>query len=133
LRAVSGGYHAESFGGCVTVSAVSIAAALATMRFTPESARYLVAVGLSAFTFVTMFFLAPVQHPNRPLDGDEIHKFRKLSRSVVIAAIIVSQVLLLMRVPLYGLSISIGIALSGAATLFAALKKQGGEHGEEKV
>jgi accessory gene regulator B len=133
LRAVSGGYHAKSFGGCVAVSAVSIAGAIAAIRFTPETARFLIAVGLSAFTLATVFTLAPLRNINRPFDGAEMRKFRKLSRITVIGAIAVSQVLFLTRVPLYGFSISTGIALSGAATLVAALRERGGEHDEEEV
>lgn len=133
LRTVSGGYHAESFGGCVVISAVGIAASIAAMRFAPESALHLTATCLSVFTLAVVFILAPVQHSNRPLDSAEINKFRKLSRITVIAAIIVSQIFFITRVPLYGFSISIGITLSGAATLFAALIKKGDEHGEDEI
>jgi accessory gene regulator B len=133
LRTVSGGYHAGSFGRCVAVSAVAVVSAIAAIRFAPESARFPVAAGLSAFTFAIVYFLAPVSHPNRPLDAAEIHRFRRQSRIAVIAAIAASQLLFLTRVPLYGFSISIGIALSGAATFVAAVRKRGGEYGEEKV
>jgi accessory gene regulator B len=133
LRTVSGGYHAESFGGCVAASGVAIAVATAAIKFTPESARNFTAATLSAFTFAVAFALAPVSHPNRSLDAGEIHKFRRQARVVAVAAIVVSQVLFLTRAPLYGFCISIGIALSGAATLVAALRERGGEHDEEEI
>jgi accessory gene regulator B len=133
LRTVSGGYHAASFGRCAAVSAASITAAIAAIRFTPEFARIFVAAVLSALTLLVVFVYAPVGHPNRPLSTSEIVKFRKVSRVAVIIAVIISLVLFLMRASLYGFSIAVGIALSGTATLLAALKNQGVEHNGGKV
>jgi accessory gene regulator B len=133
LRTVSGGYHAESFGMCVAVSAASLAIAIAVIRFTPQSARHFIAAALSVFAIAVVFARAPVSHRNRPLDATEIIKFRKLSRITVVVAVFLSLLLFLMCASLYGFSIAVGIALSGTATLLAALKKQGDEHDDEKV
>jgi accessory gene regulator B len=133
VRAVSGGYHAESFGRCVAVSAISMGGAIATIKFTPSFARYFITAIMLMLSLVIVFIHAPVGHPNRALDVAEIIKFRKLSRITVISTSLISVVLFLMRATLYGFSISIGIALSGAATLLAALKNHGGEYDDEKV
>jgi accessory gene regulator B len=133
LRSVSGGYHAESFAGCVITSAISIAAAIISIKLIPERACFLASIVLSLFVLTVTFAFAPVEHPNRPIDDTEIAKFRKLARIIAMVAVVLTQLLFLLHLPRYGFSVSLGITLSGTATLLSFITKKKGEKHDEEV
>lgn len=123
LRTVSGGYHAKTFAGCVAFSAVSMAAAIADVKFTPQVAMYPVSLVILILSGIAVFAFAPVAHENRPMSVAETGRFRKLSRIVFVAAAVAIHALFAVRAGRFGLGAAIGIGLSGAALLPAVCTK----------
>jgi len=120
LRGLAGGYHSKTSFRCFLTFLAVYGLFLAIIHFTPlwlTNYIALISVGLSA---ISIFALAPVPHPNKPI-GQQQHKFfRKMSITVfLIQAFIIVGLAALGIVPFIGLSLAIG-QLSAATSLLAA-------------
>lgn len=80
LRTAAGGYHARTQRNCYFLSIMLIVAVLCTLKWLPWNNLTCIAfLILSAFI---VFFLAPVEDQNKPLDELEQKVYKKRSRII---------------------------------------------------
>lgn len=132
LRSAAGGYHAKTVVGCVIVSTISIAVSIAAIVFVPESAVFPMTIVFTILTVAIIFAFAPAEHPNRPMTASDYQGFKRNSRIIAIASVLVIAVMYILAPPRYGLSISLGITLSGAAVITAATTAKKGRYEDEE-
>jgi len=81
LRMVAGGYHASSQRNCYFLSIILFISALCMIRWVTWS-LYLCLI-ITVLSSITIFFLAPVEDRNKPLDDLELQVYKKRSRIVL--------------------------------------------------
>lgn len=86
LRSYAGGYHANSYLGCFLITITIYLGALAVVYFTAPGYILTGMLALLPISIFLVFWRAPQDHPNRPLDTEaERRKFTKRSRFLVLA------------------------------------------------
>lgn len=84
LRVFAGGYHAKTRIGCTASFLTIYLAGMTLQQYTPDIFVKPVTIGLAAISFASVFILAPVEHPNRPYQGNDYQVFKRMSRIIVI-------------------------------------------------
>lgn len=88
LRSFAGGYHAKTAVRCYFFSIVMMIAVLWVMRYVPYLG--LVCGCLTIVSGSTIWFLAPVEDRNKPLDDAEKKVYGKRARYIVISECLLS-------------------------------------------
>ena len=140
-RKFSGGYHAKSQITCFVLTQLIFIAFLALITFSniTENKNYIFLISFLAN--IIIFFFAPVDNENKPLDDAEKIKFRKQSRFFILVNIMF--LLFSLYIPVFfhkyicyilGVSaISLMLVLGkfkNIATLNSKNKKKGGKYNE---
>lgn len=82
LRQTTGGFHAETFLGCLAGSVTTVVLVLEV--FVPLLAKHMNIFGLLLiFSIVCILLFAPVNHPDLVLTPEERRKYRNWSRGVL--------------------------------------------------
>lgn len=81
LRSFAGGVHAKTANRCYVYSIFMIIAVLLIIKYFPLG--YLVCSCLAMVGGILIFFLAPVQDHNKPLDEKERAVYRKRTRCIL--------------------------------------------------
>lgn len=85
LRTYTGGYHAEKFKSCFTISMTIYLSELFLNYIIPNNFK--TSIGLICITVAAtiIYRLTPVEHKNNPLSLEEKNKYRKISRITTVA------------------------------------------------
>ena len=128
LRTVAGGYHAETHLGCLLVMLAAYGLSLLVF-FVPTTYYLWISFVMIVLSASLIFILAPVAHPNKPLDSDDMRRLRALSRSVIaleIALILLGWVVV-PHLKVYTMAASMGMVTSalscGVAVIIKKLRK----------
>lgn len=92
LRINTGGYHANRFKDCLSLSLLIYLIEILLVKFIPNEYKVIVIFTLLAFGTSVIFAKAPIEHKNNPLTLKEKIKYKKISR---IISSIVSIVILI--------------------------------------
>lgn len=95
LRAFAGGYHAKTEMRCDLMSTFSILICIIVIKLMSIYDWDLPILSLSLVSAVVIFFLCPLDTPEKPLTGKEFVHFRKVSRLIlliILALVILSFV-----------------------------------------
>jgi len=93
IRRYAGGYHAATETRCEILSTLSILACIVVIKLSKIYDFQNVLLIISAISFLCIFFLCPLDTPEKPLSDKEFKYFRKTSwivLFVIVMAIIVS-------------------------------------------
>ena len=97
LRQFTGGYHAKNYLLCTLTFATIYTVTLILIHYLSFlEIRWLIVVGLG-LSFYTIYRLAPLEHPNKPLQREEKVYYRKISLMMVFFVIVTVICLLLIR------------------------------------
>lgn len=122
LRVFAGGYHARTRIGCTASFIVIYLSGMALQYYTPAVLMKPLAIGLAAISLVSVFVMAPVEHPNRPFQDNEHQLFKRISR--IIAGL---QTLLVIAGSIFAgyenLAYCISLAMLGVAIILAVARK----------
>jgi len=120
LRSYCGGYHARTQIGCVFSSVTMYLFSMAVYHYLPMEYRRMFSMILTAACFVFIYAIAPVEHKNRPFEGDEYRKFRMAARIIALVYVLIvysisifvyQLIMAAIVLSLVMLSVSIGLAL----------------------
>lgn len=87
IRRYAGGYHASTETRCEIMSALLLITCVVFIRLT-ESLSLAVAV-LTLLAALCIFFLCPLDTPDKPLNEEETKYFRKISRLILSAILVI--------------------------------------------
>ena len=111
LRSYAGGYHARTPMKCYLFSIVIMSAALLGMKFIVWTNFICLTIGLFAAGII--FFLAPVEDSNKPLNEREIKVYKKRTRILLGSeAVIMCIFLMLQNLQLAGCFAMVFLVLS---------------------
>ena len=123
LRIFAGGYHAKTRIGCAAASTSAYLISMALYYFTPDDLSKILALVLALISTVSIFVLAPIEHKNRPYEGDEYKRFKKISRIVTgLEALIVFIGIVIIPIN-YHLLYCISLAMINVVLILALAKK----------
>jgi Membrane protein putatively involved in post-translational modification of the autoinducing quorum-sensing peptide len=109
LRVYAGGFHAETRLGCYGISWFMILFTLFLTKFCPALILSTVAVIFFIPSFLIIFILAPVENKNKPLDITEKYRYRKITRVMLFAELIIWVILLCINIVQVAFIISISL------------------------
>lgn len=91
FRIVSGGFHANSHFKCFLTLAGVYSISLIMLKFMPEKFLNILSIIFLLISTLLIYFDAPVEHKNNPLDDKTREKLRKYAQilSVLISLIII--------------------------------------------
>lgn len=112
LRKYAGGFHAEKFITCYLSSVVTMVFCC-VLSYIPFAMNICAVLG--AVSVVIIFLLAPVEHSAKPLDEQEVKRYRKFTRLLLIGEVCLFASLLLFE------WYSLCVALSFAWVLLSVL------------
>ena len=123
LRVYAGGYHAKTHRSCIVTFTAIYLVNMILQRVTPDGIQRVLGSIIALTALVLIFTLAPIEHKNRPFEGNEYCKFKKMSRIIasfevflVIAGVVVF--------PIYHtITYCISLALLSVVLILAIAKK----------
>lgn len=84
IRRTAGGYHASSETRCQILSAISIFSVIVFIRISKVYSFVFPLIVLTFLSTVMIFFLSPLDTPEKPLSKKEFKYFRKKSRIILL-------------------------------------------------
>lgn len=84
LRVFAGGYHAKTRIGCTATFIIIYLTGMALQHYTPGIIVKPAAIGLAVISLVSVLIMAPIEHKNRPFEGNEYKHFKMISRAVAV-------------------------------------------------
>lgn len=101
LREYAGGYHAKSRFRCYCISVFMITSVLLVSKLCPTQIMFWISTFTCIPTFMIIFFLAPVENINKPLDNLEIEHYKKATRIILLIEEVIALVFLLVNIQLF--------------------------------
>lgn len=89
IRKYAGGYHASTETRCIVMSLISIAGCIYLIKISKLYDWQSVIMSIAALSSLTIFFLCPLDTPEKPLTQREKRHFRKISWIVLFTIVIV--------------------------------------------
>jgi len=123
LRAMAGGYHADTHFRCFLILIFTYSVFLLTVFFIPVKFILATTAVLVLISISLIFILSPMEDSNKPLSEEETKKFRRKSRiGILVYSLIVLGLSLLFKNKIFGFSLAFGI-FSVSFSLFASVIK----------
>lgn len=85
IRRYAGGYHATTETSCMILSTLSILICIIIIRFFKEYGFQLPILFVSSISAIIIFFICPLDTPEKPLSNKEYKHFRRVSWIVLLA------------------------------------------------
>ncbi len=123
IRRHAGGYHAATETRCEILSTLSILACVAVIRLSKTYGIQTILLIISAVSAICIFFLCPLDTPEKPLSDKEYKYFRKVSWLILLiisVAIIVSYVF---KVKFLFVPLSLSLILESLLLIAGKIKK----------
>lgn len=95
LRSYAGGFHAKTSFRCFIYSLIMMVLLLSVIKFL--SLGNIICSVISIMSGILIYFISPVPDKNKPLDKTEYNVFRRKSRQILVAEILVYAVSVLMQ------------------------------------
>lgn len=131
LRTFGGGYHANTYLKCKIIYIIDISVVLFLSKYAVFIYNLHTMILISMFSTTVIFFLAPIENPNKPLSESETVKNARKSK-------VLSVILCLMIIVLYRINKEISLTLlltyfsAAAAMIIEYLRKVGTVHEDQK-
>lgn len=122
LRRMAGGYHARTPFRCYLLGIVLVTAALAAIKWLPWTMEG--ALITTAIASVVIWFLAPVEDENKPLDEDEIKIYRQKLKNVLCIEWIIIIVVMALNVKVVAIGLAVSELSASILTIVGKYKKE---------
>lgn len=83
LRVYAGGYHARTHLGCIATFTLIYLANISVVGITPNWLEKPISIGAAIAAFLFIWHAAPIEHKNRPFEGDEYKRFKRNCRLIL--------------------------------------------------
>lgn len=124
LRSYAGGMHASTHGKCYCISCIALVGLLLFLKVLQPAHYFIyILVGLP-IAFLVIFFFAPVEDQNKPLDDLEIQHYRKKARMILLGEVAVIGVLMVLKFYLWAVVMTSSLALLGFLVCLGILKNK---------
>lgn len=125
LRSNAGGYHAETRTRCLIQSEITVIISLLAIRICRESFYgFLVLAVIALLCGISVWVLAPIDTESRQLDTDEIRRFGKRARLILITEMAGGVIAYCIGLKTIACAAMAAIAASGVLVLTEYMKKR---------
>lgn len=128
LRSRTNGIHAKSFGGCFILSILTEVVFLGVL---PRFWNNVVAIVLLIASTISIYFLAPYNHPNMDLSSEELVECARSAKRRLFALILFLVVMRILQFNQLAAGVLLGIVMVAVTLTFAYIPK--GERQYEKT
>lgn len=112
LREYAGGYHAGTQVRCYLFSCLLIIIAMTLTHFMiRDGFNVIIIIMLLLFSSLFIFFLSPVEDKNKPLDDGETHRYKKISRIILLVEVVLTLVFLGLRLNTIAFVVSLSLSI----------------------
>ncbi len=101
IREYAGGYHAKTRFRCYCISVFMITSVLLISKLCSTQIMFWISISTCIPSFIIIFFLAPVENINKPLDNLEIEHYKKLTRIILLVEEMISLFFLFVNIQLF--------------------------------
>lgn len=128
LRSRTNGIHAKSFGGCFILSLLTEVVFLGVL---PRLWNNVVAIVLLIASTISIYFLAPYNHPNMDLSSEEVVECAQSAKRRLFALILFLFIMHILQFNQLAAGVLLGIVMVAVTLTFAYIPK--GERQYEKT
>ncbi len=124
LRTFAGGFHQNNYMRCYLTSLIIFLLVVVVVAYAAEAIPMWAACVLFAASVFTIFQLAPVADPNKPLDQHEKTKYKKMTQMILAietAAVVLSVII---NIPMRLLLLAMAAPLTVAILLLLGQKEE---------
>lgn len=125
LRTRTNGFHAKTLAGCLVLSIISEIFFLGVL---PCIVNDNVVISLLIISIISIFFLAPYNHPNMALSAEESMACAKSAKKRLLILILLLIILYVMQLKKFVTGILLGIVMAALTLVLAYILKGGKEH-----
>lgn len=122
LRVYAGGYHAKTQLRCYVFSILMIIVALFFIKLVPWT--QLLSLGVAVVAGLVLFFLAPVEDHNKPLDETEEIVYKKKARHIFVLEVCGVQMCFLLKWDNLAICIAVALGVLAEMLILGQLKNQ---------
>lgn len=123
IRRYAGGYHASTETRCEILSTLSILTSIVVIKFSKIYDFQTVLLIISATSTVCIFFLCPLDTPEKPLSEKEFKYFRKVSWMILFVIIITIAVSCIFKLRVVTIPCCLSIILESILLVVGKIKK----------
>ena len=125
LRTYAGGYHAKSHWGCIISFVTMYGVCMLIVKFLPLEYVSIFSCILSGISLIAVLKLAPIEHPNRPFEGNEFKVYRFFAVGIAIfeVGLIVLFLVLIPGLAKISLILSLAMVCVTGILIFEKLKR----------
>lgn len=123
IRRTAGGYHASTETRCQILSAMSIFVVIVFMKISKVYSFDFPLILLTFLSAVVIFFLSPLDTPEKPLSKKEFKYFRKKSRVILLMIFSVIVVSYFLKLDFLFTPFSTSLILENILLVFGKIKK----------
>lgn len=122
LRKYSGGYHAETYLKCFILSDLTFICAVALIKYGVIDSGVYRASGLAASGI--LYFLGPVDSPNKPLSKKEKQIYYKKEKITICIVVIICIIMYVMNITEIEKAIESAVILNGFTSLYVVIRRK---------
>lgn len=112
MRRSAGGYHAKTHIGCMMILVAVHLMFIVLINVIPDSIIPILSYFSIAYSCISVYLFAPVEHPNKPLSGDDRRKLRVKSLIYILSISVVDLLMIFCAHYEVSLCLSYGIIVS---------------------
>lgn len=125
LRALAGGYHADTHFRCLLILLFTFSLFLLTLVFLPVKFFFVITIMMILISILLVFILSPVEDSNRPFSEHEKISLKRKSRaSILVYTVIVFGLSFLFSNKIFGFSLAFGIFSVSVSLLASVIKNK---------
>lgn len=125
LRALAGGYHADSHFRCFLILLFTFSLFLLSLGFLPGKFFLVATILMIIISTLLVFILSPVEDSNRPFSEHEKISLKSKSRtSILVYSVIVLGLFFLLTNKIFGFSLAFGVFSVSVSLLASVIKNR---------
>ena len=117
MRRSAGGYHAKTHIGCMMILIAVHLMFMVLINVIPDSIIPILSYFSIAYSCISVYLFAPVEHPNKPLSSDDRRKLRVKSLIYILSISVVDLFMIFCAYYDMSLCLSCGIIISTTGML----------------
>ena len=117
MRRSAGGYHAKTHIGCMMILIAVHLMFMVLINVIPDSIIPILSYFSIAYSCISVYLFAPVEHPNKPLSSDDRRKLRMKSLVYILSISVVDLLMIFCAHYEVSLCLSYGIIVSTTGML----------------
>jgi accessory gene regulator B len=117
MRRSAGGYHAKTHIGCMMILIAVHLMFMVLINVIPDSIIPILSYFSIAYSCISVYLFAPVEHPNKPLSSDDRRKLRVKSLIYILSISVVDLFMIFCAYYDMSLCLSCGIIVSTTGML----------------